>query len=310
MAGRAQGSQLTAVLFGLGAGRAKTPNWTPDIRWRGVTWTLAGRAATAGYTVAEASLLHAPWAALPPRLRRQVLDPLRPDADGIVRWGDAPARQTDQESCGAAVLGMLAAAGDPAVSLWMVTGLDPLSHPLIDSRARSSGDSPADRFAALQRSLRRRTNQICSIPTWPRRWGTPPWGAARVARFGPIRFAPRMIDDLETTNLRRVMVAALSAVQCGVPVPLYAGGDSRGGYRAAVPRHIVLLHAPGAGTPEESGPSLAPTDERLATYEPSSGRIVDLTAEDLARGGTAQPALGGWSHLTWALVPRQDTRGW
>lgn len=298
------GSQLTAVLFGLGAGRAKTPAWRSEVRWAGATLTLAGKASAAGYSVSQAIVLDTLWRDLPPRLRSQVLEPLRADHDGIVRWGDEPAQQIDNLTCGAAALAMLAAAGDPAVALWVVTGANPLNRDIISRRTRSALEaagradtaSPGQRFAALQHSIRWRTIHRRSLSTWPRRWGTPPWGAARAAEFGKVRYASRMIDDLDSSNLRRVMSAALSAVQCGVPVPLYTGGDSRDGYQAAVPRHVVLLHAP--------------SEQQLATYEPSSARIIEVEAAALAHGGTAQEAYGGWSHLTWALIPDQQSRGW
>ncbi len=71
----------------------------------------------------------------------------------------------------------------------------------------------------------------------------------------------------------------------GVPVPLYAGGDTSSGWLTALPRHVVLA----TGT----------TPDGLEVFEPSSGALLELA--DAGSGPRA--ALGGWSHLVWAVLP-------
>ncbi|SKC52777.1 hypothetical protein [Krasilnikoviella flava] len=234
--------------------------------------------------------------ALAPALRARVLDPLGRDApspvpgrprtlslpsdEGVV----APARQVDERTCGSAVLTMLALAGDPRQALE------------LSRRPRGAAAS----FAAAQRALHARTTRgPGGLPAWPAGLGTPPWGAARVARYGRVRYTHRVVGG---RSAPQVLVAAAGAAAAGVPVPLYTGGDLSRGAATAVPRHVVLLTAVRGG---------------LATlYEPSAGRLHAVpVAGLLAPGGPGSgarrllaPALGGWPHVVWALLPR-DARG-
>ncbi|TWH27434.1 hypothetical protein L600_000500001070 [Isoptericola variabilis J7] len=194
------------------------------------------------------------------------------------------ARQVDESTCGSAVLAMLLLAGDPRRAL--------------DVASRPAG--PAAAFATLQRTLKARTNRgPLGIPLWPDGLGTPPWGAARVARYGRVRYAHRVVGRRRG---RDVLAAAAAAAGAGVPVPLFSGGDLDGGAAAAVPRHVVLLTAVGDGT------------ARL--YEPSSGSLHAVPEEALAAPddvagddrAALTAALGGWPHVVWALLPR-DARG-
>ncbi len=235
-------------------------------------------------------------AGLPRSLRGRVLDPLardepapavgRPRALRLPAAGAAApaARQVDETTCGSAVIALLLLAGDPRRALAL---------------ARWSGGAAAG-FAALQRSVRARTNRgLLGLPVWPDALGTPPWGAARVARYGPVRYAHRVVGGRRAPA---VVGAALAAARAGVPVPLFSGGDLDGGAAAAVPRHVVLLTAVGDGT------------ARL--YEPSSGRLHAVPERVLLDPGEATAAhraalvdaLGGWPHVVWALLPR-DANG-
>ncbi|MFE7408809.1 hypothetical protein, partial [Isoptericola sp. NPDC057559] len=205
-----------------------------------------------------------------------------PAAEGVV----APARQVDERSCGPAVLALLRLAGDPRRALEL-------------SRWP---EGAAAAFAAQQRALHRQaTHGARGVPVWPAALGTPPWGAARVARYGRVRYAHRVVGGRSAPG---VLGAALAAAAAGVPVPLYTGGDLARGAATAVPRHVVLLTAVRGG---------------LATlYEPSSGRLHAVPRAALeAAGGTRrapatgrlpEAALGGWPHVVWALLPR-DARG-
>jgi len=239
--------------------------------------------------------LAAALATLAPAARRRVLDPLGrlgpqpapgrprtlplPGAEGV----DAPARQVDERTCGAAVLAMLRLAGDPRRALEL-------------SRWP---DGAAAAFAAQQRLLHARTTRTArGLPTWPPALGTPPWGAARAARYGRVRYCHRVVGG---RTARRVLGAAVEAVAHGVPVPLYSGGDLAGGVSTAVPRHVVLLTTVRDGV--------------ATLYEPSSGRLHAVPVPALVAagrdGGDRRPltaALGGWPHVVWALLPR-DARG-
>jgi len=234
-------------------------------------------------------------ATLAPAVRARVLDPLGrdepppapgrprtlslPGAEGV----DAPARQVDERTCGAAVLAMLRLAGDPRRALEVCR--------------RPTGAAAA--FAAAQRELHARALRgPGGLPWWPAALGTPPWGAARAARYGRVRYSHRVVGG---RTARRVLGAAVEAVARGVPVPLYSGGDLAGGVSTAVPRHVVLLTAVRDGV--------------ATLYEPSSGSLHGVPVPELVaagrEGGDRRPptaALGGWPHVVWALLPL-DARG-
>ncbi|MFD6178466.1 MULTISPECIES: hypothetical protein [unclassified Isoptericola] len=237
-------------------------------------------------------------AALPPAARAWVLDPLGRDAPppapgrprALVLPGPegvlAPARQVDERSCGPAVLAMLRLAGDPRRALEL-------------SRWP---EGTAAAFASQQRALHRETTHgVRGLPVWPQALGTPPWGAARVARYGRVRYTHRVVGGRTAPG---VLASAVAAAAAGVPVPLYTGGDLARGAATAVPRHVVLLTAVRGG---------------LATlYEPSAGRLHAVPRAELeaagggrradATGPVREAALGGWPHVVWALLPR-DARG-
>lgn len=203
------------------------------------------------------------------------------------------ATQTDPTTCGSASLVMLAATGDPGLAAWLATGW------VGEHRAAElSGAGPrtlallaerpaAARFGALQKVLHRRSNAgaLGPIP-WPQSLGTPPWGLARVARYPGVRFGHTMVDDTDRLELADVLATVSGWVSRGVPVPLYAGGDSDTGLQATVPRHVVL--------------AVGVRPEGLEVFEPSAGRLRLLEHA----GSGPRAALGGWSHLVWAVLPR------
>ncbi|WP_344006621.1 hypothetical protein, partial [Isoptericola halotolerans] len=250
-----------------------------------------------------------------PEARARVLDPLGRDGD-VPRPGrpaplllpelvpglpggptagrpGSPARQVDATTCGAAVLVMLRLAGDAASALALA----------VDPRGAWEA------FARRQREVHARARRL-----WPGRLGTPPWGAAREARYGPlrgkrpgagpVRYTHRVVRRSEPPEgPRSVLAAALASAGAGIPVPLYTGGDLRGGVSTAVPRHVVLLTAV---RPTDAGP--------VATvYEPSSGALHAVPVDALRAPGTddadrvaRRRALGGWPHVVWALLPREE----
>lgn len=239
--------------------------------------------------------------------RRAVLDPLGrlPDgarADGApvrpLTVAGVPARQVDGTTCGSAVLALLAAAGDPVLALWLRTGT---TAGATDPRAARAGDddpaAAAARWERLQRLVKRRTARRSLGPfPWPAGLGTPPWGAARTARYADVRYTHRVVGG---AHGRVVLDAAVRAAARGVPVPLFTGGDLSGGLAAAVPRHVVLLTAVDA-------------HGRCRVYEPSSGTVHRLDAGRLGAGATdpaVRRALGGWPHVVWTLLPARPAAG-
>ncbi|MBD8078089.1 hypothetical protein [Cellulosimicrobium arenosum] len=257
------------------------------------------RAARSGHAARDVDLLARTLERLPTAARTQVLDPVRRWSGGgtsgtrTVRLGDAVARQVDGTTCGSAVLGMLAAAGDPVLALWLVRGqvigdgVDGLGARVPDG---GPGSGAAARFRHLQRVLKRRTGRGALGPLpWPATLGTPPWGAAGAARYADRRYTHRVVEG---SRGRAVVATALAAAAAGTPVPLFTGGDLATGISSAVPRHVVLLTTAGGGT--------------CQVYEPSSGsvhRIDTARFQDGAGEPGVRRALGGWPHVVWAVLP-------
>ncbi|WP_147795878.1 hypothetical protein [Cellulomonas sp. Y8] len=254
------------------------------------------------------------------RRRAQVLAPLDVPAGRTVRWGTAAARQVDGTTCGAAVLALLAAAGDPRLALWLVTGRLPEGsrppelagldlpepadphHPdaptwfrTPDGRvvhASATGEeAAAARWGLLQAALHRRSTArgLLGVLPWPRSLGTPPWGAARLARFPGVRYRSVLVDDTRTAEVDDLLARVDHALDRGIPVPLYSGGDLSGGLGAAVPRHVVL--------------AVGRSGDGYRVYEPGAGAVLPLPRAALRSPSGPVPALGHWTHLAWALLP-------
>lgn len=190
-------------------------------------------------------------------------------------------RQIDATTCGAAVLTVLAARG-------------------------GNLDSQAVHEPEIQRDFQRRATSVGArsawprpggIPAWPRSLGLPPWGLARQARFGGVRYRHQVIDDA-TPRGRGALASLADWVRSGVPVPLYVGGDMRGGVARSVPRHVVLL----------STVSGIGARTLWHVYEPSRGVVVELPESALFSGSpraitARQAAFGGWWRIAWILIP-------
>ena len=214
----------------------------------------------------------------------------------VEMFGAGQAAQADPTTCGSASLVVVAAAGDPALARWLTIGALEADLPVELAWLRPSelemvaGQSPRARFVALQLAVKRASlHRGLGLAPWPGALGTPPWGAARVARFGEVRYAHRLVVDSRADQSGPVLDHAVVMARRGYPVVLYTGGDTRSGLGAAVPRHVVVLASPD-GT-------------RLEIYEPGSGRLHAVTRQDLAHGGIPRAAYGGWSHVTWAVLP-------
>ena len=239
--------------------------------------------------VASVAELAEHWETWSPEVRAAVLDPI-----GLLTHEGA---QTDQTTCGSASLVMLAAAGDPGLAGWLAAGTVPASGippelaAAVPGRLAELESAPAAvRFGVLQTVVKHRTNarSVLGLP-WPASLGTPPWGAAREARFLGAAFRDRLLDDTDTADLRAVLTQVGRALDAGIPVPLYAGGDSTRGWATALPRHVVLV--------------VRRRPEGFLVWEPSAGALVPVRTADLLHGGVPRAALGGWSHLMWAVLP-------
>lgn len=299
--------QLTSVLRGLGIG-AVVSTWTSSVGAGPVApgrssvvelEDVLRRAGAAGAPAAARAALRDLWSSLDPRTRAQVGAPLRPaDGSDVLRWGTAAARQIDGTTCGSAVLTMLAAAGDPLLALWLAVGSTcggyrPPELRGVELDTPPGGDPDAGaaaRFGAVQESVKRRSNRgaLLGCP-WPAALGTPPWGAAAVARYPGAGYRSVLVDDSRGSEISAVLARAARALDRGIPVPLYVGGDLVSGIAAAVPRHVVLL--------------TGRDGDRVTVYEPTQGRVHRVAVEELVRPSGPSPALGGWTHVDWALLP-------
>ena len=250
-----------------------------------------------GYPQETVAALEATWPSLG-AARHTLAEPLRPaTASGLgpLRWAGEPARQHDPTTCGSTVLAQLAAAGDPVLALWLETGfhIGPVLSPELAAAqrvARSITHRSDSRFVALQRVLKRRTGDSALLGLrWPDRLGTPPWGAARAARYADVTYRHAVVDAASPARLARAVAAVDAALRAGVPVPLFSGGTLRTGLATAVPRHVVLV--------------TRATASGWHVFEPSRGEVLPLRRDEL-EGSGPKPALGGWSVPAWVLLPR------
>lgn len=235
---------------------------------------------------------------LTPAQRRLAAAPLRAARVGTLKWGETVVRQSDGQTCGAAVALLLAAGGDPVLAAWLQTGrrIGSVRPPELAYVSREELDLPETeaRLAVGQRSVfaLMRRGSLAGWD-WPAAWGTPPWGLARVARYRGVRYTHAALHDRDVAGARRILATVKAATKLGIGVPLYTGGDmGRGGSpAAAIPRHVVLA-LPYRGK-----------DERLRIYEPSAGKVWAVPIETLLARTRRSRALGNWRHVVWAVLP-------
>lgn len=148
-------------------------------------------------------------------------------------------------------------------------------------------------FTALQEDL---LAQVTGR-SWPRAFGTPPWGLARQLHVPGVTYEHMPIDDTNPALAEVLTGVFRRALAAGIPIPLYVGGTLRGKIVGAVPRHVVLLIPPAAvrGAAPMNNPRI---------YEPGSGRVYRREWEWLWNRAKPEVALGGWSNVAWALIPR------
>jgi hypothetical protein len=197
-----------------------------------------------------------------------------------LRAGDTGPVQQSPVTCGSACLTVARMHVDPLFASWVRTGIpNPPGSP--------GGATPGERFAAYERVVMRRTNglfaggQRPNIP-WPRRLGTPPWGALRELEFGAARLGTQYTLDVLRTDTQGELITSfdtlVDVVAEGEPALLYVGN-------ALAPRHVVLV-LPGDG------------DRMLDVYDPGSGRVSHLRRDTLVQ---CRLGLSGWD-VPWVAV--------
>jgi hypothetical protein len=174
---------------------------------------------------------------------------------------DGGLRQPDRRSCGASVLVAARMLAEPAYADRMTS--ERFAREALTAHRRVTGHK--DVAGRLQ------------VP-WPRALGTPPWALARaLSALASTRYVTR----LGRVGAGGAAGRAATAVGSGRPVALYVGSRW-------LPRHVVLA-LPGS-----------PAGGPLRVYEPSSGRMVDVTRE---RAAGHRLALAGWDRLWFVVLP-------
>lgn len=257
------------------------------------------RAVATGAPLSAVAALAAAWDGLDPEPRHAIAAPI-PHRPGPVVWGRVEARQVDETTCGAAVMGAMLMQGDPFMALWVMTGrtlADYLPPEALHVQAEGFETHSLDeRWRALQRVLHARTTRSAVGPVpWPRSLGTPPWMVDDRTRFAGLRFEGSLVDDASPAALAPLLAHARRALGDGIPVPMFTSGDSRLGLSTVMPRHVVLL--------------VADTGDGFLVYEPSAGEVMPLADADLGPGGPRLPALGYWTRASWLVMPVPVRRG-
>ncbi|GAA2515144.1 hypothetical protein [Rarobacter incanus] len=284
------GAQLTALLDAFGVTPRAYPLTEPTVVATKSHETLAAIGRAAGLTQEQMEALDAAAGAGGGAKRSTVRPTFAP---GPATFAGIDLIQPDQRSCVPTCLAVLMLTTNPVFAAWIATGRGEPSFAsgrgALAERARESG---SQRWSAAVAHLARAATKRGPVRVWPHAWGVAPWDAARVASTPGRRYCSRMVNDLDASARERAGRAIERAVSRSKPVIAYAGGDSRDGYGSAVPRHAVLL-APA------SDPFRGPL-----VFEPAAGRIFATTWDALAGPTLARELFGGWSHLTWLVLPR------
>ncbi len=197
-----------------------------------------------------------------------------------LRAGDTGPVQQSPVTCGSACLTVARMLVDPLFASWIRTGSPRLP-------GSPPGETQAERFAAYERIVMRRTNSVLApgrrpAAPWPRALGTPPWGARRELELGASRRGTRYALDLLRTGDEAELVGAfdtlVDVVAEGEPALLYVGNT-------VSPRHVVLV-LPGDG------------DRMLDVYDPGSGRVGHLRRDTVVQ---RRLGLSGWD-VPWMAV--------
>lgn len=221
---------------------------------------------------------------------------------GTVRLGGARAVQLSANACGVTVLALANALFDERLRHYLS------GYPQASQQARVRGRTQGrneqaelaeQRFARVQGHLLRKVTGW----TWPQALGTPPWGLARELRVPGVVYEHLPVDDRDVALTDALTMVLRRATQRGIPVPLYVGGAVAAGagkarsVSKAAPRHVVLLVPPAATMHP-------PTNDFMRIYEPASGRILRRPWSALWHRRRPDTAFGGWTHVSWAVLPR------
>jgi hypothetical protein len=263
------------------------------------TRAVIDRALASGAPARAVLALARAWASLEATERAIAASPLPVADEGPVVLAGVPAEQVDSTTCGAASMAVMLMMGDPFVGLWVATGrrLGGYIPPEIRRIAPEARlDTVERRWGALQRSIHIdavRRGLLLLLP-WPRRLGTPPWRVNNATRFAGVAFRGAVVDDTDDADVDALISHASAALRDGIPVPIYASGDSARGLDTVIPRHVVLLvrRIPGG----------------FSAYEPSSARLHAISDAQVRAGGSGLRALGNWSHVAWMILPRARTK--
>ncbi len=259
---------------------------------------VAQRGLASGAPISAIIGLIRSWKDLTDAERDMALGPVREGKEGPVNLAGTPARQVDDTTCGAAAMAVMLMIGDPFVGIWIASGRS-FFHYLPPEVARIPRRTwlmtPGERWEGLQKSIHVDTVRrgLFLLVPWPRSFGTPPWRVDNHTRFLGLKFHGGIVDDTDETDLDAMITRATAALIDGIPVPLYASGDSSRGLDTVVPRHVVLL------THVIKGGFLA--------YEPASAEQHFISDKQLREGGTGLKALGNWSHVSWMILPKAKT---
>ncbi|KRE44169.1 hypothetical protein [Knoellia sp. Soil729] len=197
-----------------------------------------------------------------------------------LRAGDTGPVQQSPVTCGSACLTVARMLVDPVFASWVRTGEPRLP-------GSPAGETEAERFAAYERVVMRRTNGILAGPhwldvPWPRALGTPPWGAKRELEYGAAtsgtRYDVASVRHLSDAGLRAAFERLVDVVAQGEPGLLYVGSTH-------LPRHVVLV-LPGDG------------DRVLDVYDPGTGRVGHLRRDTVVE---RRLGLSGWQ-VPWFIV--------
>ena len=203
-----------------------------------------------------------------------------------LRNGDLGPVQQSPVTCGSACLTVARMLVNPAFARWITTGEGPRAD-------APPGATEQERFAAYERVVMARTNRLFSgggrlnLP-WPRRLGTPPWGARKELEFGAARrgtqYELRSLRQLTRSRLRDAHARLVEVVADGEPALLYIGN-------AVLPRHVTLV-LPGDG------------DRLLDVYDPATGQVSSLDADRFAARALR---IAGWD-VPWITVQPDGLR--
>jgi hypothetical protein len=191
---------------------------------------------------------------------------------------DFQLRQLAPVTCGPTALIVLRALVDPVYALALTTGGNPGDPALTSARMVEQ------RFRAEQNAVHHAATRGAVGPLpWPKRFGTPPWSAARhlnhLSWVTGVEYAWQPVDSADPDHLREQLVSITLGLALGVPVPLYVGKQ--------VDRHVVL--------------ALGHRERRIEVYEPSRGAVVAIAEEDVVQN---RLHAAGWPRLEGVLTPR------